>query len=236
MSIRAIVFDFDGVIADTERLHHESLAAVAEPLGVAMDYEHYLRHYVSFDDRDCMRALLAEVAGGAPLLEGAPELEAEQMAVLLAEKATAFERALERPVPTIPGVEKFLGQVPGEMPVAIATGSSRRDLTTVLARLGLGERFAVTVCADDVSRSKPDPQTYRRAVERLSAARPEMQLKPEQCLAIEDTPGGIESARGAGLRVLGLTTTCPADRLLRAHRLAADFRELSMAVLREWFG
>lgn len=236
MNLKAIVFDFDGVIADSERLHFQSLAAIATPLGVDLDYDHYLKHYVSYDDRDSVRTLLSQARGGPVEPAGAPPLTDEQLAMLMAEKAVAFERALGKSVPTIPGVEAFLQALPREMPIAIGTGSSRRDLTNVLGRLGLSERFPVTVCADDVARSKPDPETYLSAVHQLAARFPDLQLLPEQCLAIEDTPGGIESARGAGLKVLGLTTTCAPDRLERAHRLAGDFTSLSLAVLEEWFG
>jgi len=232
--IRAIVFDFDGVIADSERLHFRSLQAVAEPLGVRLEYDHYLRHYVSYDDRDSMRALLSEVRGGVPDLADAPVIEDEQMAILIAEKAVAFERALREKVQTIPGVEAFFNQLPDSLPLAIASGSSRRDLMLILNSLGLAERFTAIVTADDVARSKPDPESYHLAVEHL--AEHHTDLMPGDCLAIEDTPGGIASARGAGLMVLGLTTTCPAEQLHNAHRIAPDFSNLSFALLREWFG
>ncbi len=227
---QAIVFDFDGVIADTEPLHHRALADVFEPMGLSLSYEQYLEELVGYDDRDLIRICWRRVAPGRG------EVTDAQMRTLIDRKAEAFEAVVERGLTAVPGVLDFVPRAAAALPIAIASGATRRDIDLILRKLGLAPHFSAIVTADDVERSKPDPETYARAVRLLAAARPAMGLEPAHCLAIEDTDAGITSARGAGLLTLGLTTTGDAASVARAHRVATDFRSLSLDMLQQWFG
>lgn len=122
------------------------------------------------------------------------------------------------------------------MPIAIASGATRLDIELMLEGLGLRERFELIVSANDVSVSKPHPQTYARAAEQLAAMHPGLGLRPGECLAIEDTAAGIESATGAGLLTLGLTTTGPAETLHRAMRVVPNLTGVTIDQLRRWYG
>ena len=106
----------------------------------------------------------------------------------------------------------------------------------MLGSLKRQDKFEVIVSADQVARSKPDPTTYRLAVQRLAELYPEHGLTPADCLAIEDTAAGIESARGAGLMTLGITTTGPASALSRAHRVEPGLQGVTLNQLNQWFG
>lgn len=226
--LRAIVFDFDGVLVDTEPLHYEAFRRIAPGIGVELDYAEYLRTYIGFDDRDAVRALHAAA--------GRPEPTDADLARWKQSKQAAFDELIASGVPMIAGARALLEEAAQRMPVAIASGATRRDIDLILGPLGLRERFRLIVSADDVEQSKPHPQTYALAVEKLAAHVEGQALRPHQCLAIEDTAAGLASARAAGLRTLGLTTTSSADALADAERIIGDLDGVSLDQLQGWYG
>jgi len=218
--LRAIVFDFDGVVVDSEPMHFRAFQEAAAPLGFRMDWDRYLRDLVGYDDRDGFRVILEEV--GQPV-------EDNRIAALCVAKQEAIDRLIARGVPMIPGARELIEAAHGEgLPIAIASGATRRDITLMLEGLGLLDRFPLIVSADDVEHSKPHPRTYQLAAERL-------EIDPAHCLAIEDTAFGIQSARGAGMMTLGLTTTGPAEPLRAAQRVITDLTGATPAKLRAWY-
>ena len=224
--LKAIVFDFDGVIADSEPLHYRAFRCAAESLGITLDYDDYVDQLIGYDDRDALRVLLARTGGAA---------DASRLSLLIEEKARAFERMARDGGAPIPGVLDFVAEVAVQMPIAISSGAARADIDLILEGLGLAGSFDPIISADDVRRSKPDPQCYKLAVEGLAERHPQLALRPDDCLAIEDTPAGIASARAAGLWTLGLTTSLPAENLQAAHRVTSSFAGLSLERLMQWF-
>jgi beta-phosphoglucomutase len=229
--LKAIVFDFDGVIADSEPLHYRAFLKVAQEFGVTFTYDQYLRDFIGFDDRDAFRVML----GAKPGAIASPTIE-EKVGRLTLLKAKAFELAVEEGIDTIPGTVDLIKQAGAQMPIAIASGATRADIDLILAKLGLAHLFSTIVSADDVERSKPDPASYRMAVELLTRKHPKADLAPEFCLAIEDTHAGLTSAKTAGLMTLGVATTGPAESLSVAHRVIAGPHETNLDQLRAWFG
>jgi beta-phosphoglucomutase len=231
--LEAIIFDFDGVIVDSEPLHYRAFLQTAREAGVAIDfsYDEYLRKYVGFDDREGFSEIILSVEPAAK----APGL-ARRVAALCESKKDVFARIVAEGFETIPGVLDFIASLPAAFPIAIASGATREDIELILGRLGIAPRFTTIVTASDVPRSKPDPATYRLALAGLMKHNGNAGLKPGDVLAIEDTAAGLESARGAGLRTLGLTTTTDGKNLNRAHRVAAGFTGLTLGQLQEWFG
>ncbi len=224
--MKAIVFDFDGVVADSEPVHYQAFMEIGKGLGVAFDYQHYLLHYIGYDDRDAIKTMLE--AAGMPT-------EATHIAELCRQKQDVFERLVSQGAAAIPGALELVDEVFGQLPIAIGSGATTLDIELMLMGLGRRDCFEVIVSADHVSRSKPDPTTYRMAVQQLAERYPEAGLTPGSCLAIEDTAAGIESARGAGLMTLGITTTGPASSLTRAHRVESGLEGVTLATLRQWF-
>ncbi len=229
--IRAIVFDFDGIIADTEPLHYEAfLRIVKRNFDISFSYDDYLRDYVGFDDRDGFRAMVESNASK----QTTTTLDTPMLVSMIADKAREFEAIVAEGVTPIAGVLDFVPQAKAAMPIAIASGACRADIDVILQALNQTDTFTDIVSADDVARSKPDPETYRQAVALLAKRLPDLQ--PSHCVAIEDTAGGIESARAAGLHVLGMTTTTQAIALHRAHRVIQNFEGLTVEQLQQWFG
>lgn len=226
----SLVFDFDGVIVDSEPLHHRAFVRVAKKLGYTMTWEQYLAQFVGYDDRDAFRVMLGHPAG-----QPAPGDDEKRVADLIQDKAHAFELEVNAGVDEIPGSVALIQNLAGQIPIAIASGATQFDIRIILAKLGLANVFDVTVTADDVERSKPDPESYAKAVKLLAEKYPDKDIIPPKTIAIEDTATGIASARAAGLEVLGLTTTGPAELLNEATRVVPNLQDVTLDRLREWF-
>jgi len=195
--IKACIFDFDGVIADTEALHYQSFQKVLEPLGAGFCWDTYLADYMAFDSSQVFAAALTKAG-----VSNAPGLQD-----LIIQKVEAFESSLVHvDIPPLPGAAEAVRLAHSRGPVALCTGAQRRDVTPLLKAFDLYDLFQATVTADDVRISKPDPACYALAASLLKT-------DPSDCLAIEDTPGGLTSARGAGCKTLGVTTTHTKEQL-----------------------
>jgi len=228
--LKAIVFDFDGVIVDSEPLHYRAFLNIAERFGVRFTYQEYLERYVGYDDRDAFRVMLGLKPG-----ETGSATDQQRVSELVEAKAEAFEKVVAEGVEPIRGVIELIQAAAAAVPIAVASGATSRDIQLILGRLGLAPHFETIVSADMVKRSKPDPASYALAVQALAKRHPAAGIEPDVCLAIEDTAAGIESARAAGLMTLGLTTTAPAARLHRAQRVIEHFEGVSFEQLRAWF-
>ncbi|MBP7865292.1 MAG: HAD family phosphatase [Acidobacteria bacterium] len=215
---RAVVFDFDGVIVDTEPLHYQAFLEGFRALGLTLGYPEYLARYVGLDDRDAYRAAL--LAAGRPPDEARVER-------LCRDKALRFRRLLDAGVEEVPGSVAMIRALHAEsVPLAVASGSVEYEIRLVLGRLGVTGCFQALVAADHVGASKPDPATHCRAVDLLAEAFPGEGILPAACLAIEDTPTGVTAAKRAGLPVLALTTTTGADDLAEADWVLDDLQGL----------
>lgn len=207
----AVLFDFDGVIVDSEPLHWAAFERILAPLGVRIAWDDYVERYLGFDDRGVFREVFKDA--GKPLDEA-------KLPALIEAKAAAFEALVHEQNPKpYPGVVELIRKLSGAVPLALCSGALRRDVMPILKKLGLERAFDVMVTADDVHISKPDPSSYVLAVERLREGHAGRAIRAERSVAIEDTPAGISAARGAGLRVLALLNTYPKHQLGDATRV-----------------
>ncbi|SNB45569.1 HAD family phosphatase [Geobacter sp. DSM 9736] len=226
--LAAVIFDFDGIIVDTEPIHYRAFQEVLVPLGLGYPWTDYLDRYIGFDDRDAFREAFR--ARGESLSE-------DHLYQLIGEKARAFNRVISSGVEPYPGVVELILSLVETVPVALCSGALRSDIAPILQQLKLTNAFGVIVTADDVPTSKPDPASYRLALQRLISRFPDSSISAESSIAIEDTPAGIASARGAGLQVLGVTNSYPADKLSGACKVVEtlagiDYPELNSLLSR----
>jgi len=197
-AVLAHIFDFDGILADTERLHWQAFQDVLSPLGAGCSWELYCADYIGFDDRDVFRLAL-ERAGRPP--------DEETLRRHIADKAAAFlKRVADADIPPFPGAVEAVRAAAAKGPVALCTGALPGDVEPLLRKFGIRGLFRTVVTAEDVSSSKPDPACYILTVARLG-------VPADQCLAIEDTPHGLQAARGAGCQTLGVAQTHRAEAL-----------------------
>ena len=204
MSLKAIVFDFDGVIANSEPLHFRGYRDVLAEEGVTLTEGDYYARYLGFDDVGAFEAI-GDHCGAA--------WTAAQIRDLVARKAVRLE-ALERDVSVLfPGAADAIRRAAAAMPIAIASGARGDEIRRVLAREDLLGHFTVIVAAEDTPVSKPAPDPYLRALTGLASALGP-RLLARECIAIEDSRWGLESARAAGLRTVAVTNTYGADQLV----------------------
>lgn len=213
ISVEAVVFDFDGVIVDTEPLHYASFQRLLEPLGLGFSWEEYVETYMGFDDRDAfIEAFKGSEAGLDPV----------RLQELIDRKADVFQEVIRDGISSYPGVVSLIKTIRDHrVPLAISSGALRSDITPILERLDITDCFDIIVTAEDVARSKPDPECYSLALTRLNRYH-SIDLRPEQVLAIEDTPAGISAAKDAGLRAIAVTNSYPADHLSRADHIVKN--------------
>ena len=220
MPLRGIVFDFDGVIADTEPAHLAAFQDVLAGTGLSLGRGEYYERYLGYDDDGALRAIGRDQ--GQPLDDG-------EVRRLAAAKARRFEARVRGGDVLFPGAAACIRRLAGAAALGIASGALHAEIESILTGAGLRERFDVIVAADDVSRSKPAPDTYQRAVELLGAA-------PSDCVAIEDSAWGIEAAHAAGLPCVALTHSFPAAALAAADRVVDGLDALQPALMQQLCG
>ena len=223
MNLHAIVFDFDGVIADSERLHLRSYQDILAPEGVTISTSDYLRKYLGYDDVGVFRAVGRDF--NLPMDDG-------RIAELIERKGERYEHLAAAGEMLFPGAARFIrGAAEAGIPIAIASGALTHEIEDVLERAGLRLLFPVVVGADQTTRSKPHPDPYQTAFARLRA-HTGRDLVDWRTVAIEDSKWGLVSARAAGLRCVAVTNTYPADELRSDAELVVEgLHALSLDVL-----
>jgi beta-phosphoglucomutase len=216
MPIKAIVFDFDGVLADSEMLHLRVYRELLGPSGVNISNEEYCERYLGFDDE----GVFAQVAIDYGLLLGDEEIE-----LLIAEKARRFEALVSSANVMYPTAVPCVHRLGAEWPLGIASGARRSEIELMLRGAALFDRFAFIVAAGDTDNGKPAPDPYARAAELHGVA-------PADCVAIEDSHAGLDSARTAGMRTIAIATTYPRETLA-ADFVADSLDELTVALIRQ---
>lgn len=195
----AVLFDFDGILVDSEPMHHKAFTGILDPLGMGFPWKKYVEIYMGFDDRDAFREAFR--AKGI-------DLDEANLAKLVTAKSRAFLDGIRNGVTAYPGAVSMIESLRAAgRPLALCSGALRSDIDPILAGLGVGRCFDVIVSADDVRKSKPDPESYTLAFRRLSETYPSSLTVPGKSIAVEDTPAGIRSAKGAGIRVLAVTNS-----------------------------
>jgi beta-phosphoglucomutase-like phosphatase (HAD superfamily) len=211
MPLRAVVFDFDGVIADTEPLHLKAAQRALAAAGMRLDATAYYERYLGFDDAGLFRALATDIG---------VDLDAKSVATLVEDKSRVLESLIDDGSVLFAGIRDCIERCAAHVPLAIASGALAHEVDDILRRTGLRHVFQAVVGAGDTPRSKPEPDPYARAVELLRVGSLQ-DLEPAQCVAIEDSPWGLQSARSAGLRCVAVAHTYSVAKL--REEADADF-------------
>jgi beta-phosphoglucomutase len=208
--LRAVIFDVDGVLVQSMEKHHEAYQAAFAPLGVEVSRADVFKNE-GRGSREVIESLIAERG---------LRLSKEQVDGMVEKKGKTFLGF--GPMPKYPGVDELVESLRARgLRLGMVTGTSRKNIEHHFA--GWLARFDVIVTADDVKRTKPDPEPYLRAVEKLA-------LPPAACVVVENAPLGIRSAKAAGLRVVAITSTNPADVLKEADAIVASIRDVERAL------
>jgi HAD superfamily hydrolase (TIGR01509 family) len=226
VTIRAVVFDFDGVIANSEPLHYRGFRDVLAGEGVTLDEHDYYTRYLGFDDAGVFQAIASDrgLDWQRPLVARLMERKAARLEELEREASVLF-----------PGARTAIERLSQACTIAIASGALRAEILRVLEREQLAHHFAAVVAAEDTPASKPAPDPYLRAVDLLSASS-RVPIRPRDCVAIEDSQWGLQSAKVAGLRTVAITHTYPATALPEAELVVDHLDALTWERLTSAFG
>lgn len=200
-----MIFDFDGVLVDSEPLHVRAFQEVLATYGLTLTEEEYYSSYIVYSDREVLERLLP----AGEVLEAA-----------LAAKVQRYQALVDAGIPVFRDGLALLART-GGWRVGLATGSLRGEVERVLRSLGIHNRFSAIVTREDCRMGKPDPEPFLRAAEGLG-------LVPRRCVVIEDTPGGIQAAKAAGMTCVAVTHSCSRESLLGADLVVDDLAAIEL--------
>lgn len=221
--MRAVIFDFDGVIADTEPLHFEGLRRTLADIGITLTEADYYANYLGFDDRGCILEALRVNQRPAP----APLVQE-----LMQRKAKAYLVSIKDHLVIFPGVRAFVEEAAAAYPIAIASGALRPEIELILEEAGIRKAFRHITSAEDVLKGKPDPEPFLHALNALNRNGSASPITPDSCLVIEDSLPGIRAAKTAGMKVLAVANTHTIQDLHEAHAISHSLHETRLADLR----
>jgi beta-phosphoglucomutase len=204
----AVLFDFDGVLVNSEPLHFRAFREVLGAEHIDLTEEEYYRELIGFDDKGAFHHIYQ-----SRHLTLAPKTFLSLMA---AKSRVMMELIYRREFSALPGVEQFVRGLWRRLPLAICSGALREEIEAMLEGISLRDCFSVIVAAEDVTVGKPDPQGYLLTA-KLLGEKFHRSLKPADCLIVEDAPTVIQSVRRVGFSVLGVATSYPLDKLGHAN-------------------
>jgi beta-phosphoglucomutase len=213
MKYKAVLFDMDGVIVDSEQLHFATFKAALEPHGYDLTDEHYKQHFMGKTDKLGLQLyfdFMQETAHHGPILT---------------KKARSFLELAADQLISYPGVLEFIRDLAKcKVPMALVTGSLRAEAEIVLKTFGITDLFSVVIPAEDVVNGKPDPEGYLKGAKALG-------VKPADCVVIEDAASGVKAAKAAGIRCVAVTSTHTAEELAEATYIVEGLLPGSLELL-----
>lgn len=215
--IKAVIFNFNGVIINDEPIHQELMEKILLEENLVLKPGEYQEVCLGLSDRACLRNILA--SRGRIVSE-------DYLTKLLLQKAQSYVEQIEikEKLPLYPGLQDFIFKIrASNLKLAIVSGAIRQEIELVLDRAELAEHFKIIVAGEDITISKPKPDGYLFAIERLNQEYPELNLQTNECLAIEDTLYGIQAAKAAGMQVVGVANTYPFHMLQRQANWTVDY-------------
>ncbi|UCC96358.1 MAG: HAD family phosphatase [Phycisphaerales bacterium] len=217
--LRAVIFDFDGVITDSEILHLRAFNRSLVPYGIEISTKDYYTNYLGFSDFDCYRALVEN---------GLLNINEQQIAGVIRQKSRIFEELTRTEGRTIEGVHEFLRMLQeSKVPMAICSGSLLTEIEVMLDEAKLRHFFAVIVSAEQVKEGKPSPEGFLLALQKLNKKLP-LPIAAGECIVIEDSRWGLEAGNAAGMHTIAVTNSYEADQLALAEKVVAKLNELTL--------
>lgn len=223
MTLKAVLFDFNGVIINDELIHEQLIEQILIEENLRPKPGEFQKFCLGRSDRVCLTDLLNH--RGRVVTE-------TYLQQLIQRKAKAYQQHLEKleKLPLYPGLEDLIFKLRSRsvsegdsLKLAVVSGAIRSEVELVLNRANIAKYFTVIVAGDEITSSKPEPDGYLLAVERLNQQYSGLNLAPSECLAIEDTLAGIQAAKRAGIGVVGVANTYPFHMLQRQANWTVDY-------------
>ncbi|MHC4742223.1 MAG: HAD family hydrolase [Planctomycetota bacterium] len=216
--LKAVIFDFDGVITDSEVLHFRAFNSVLGPHGVELSTKEYYKSYLGFSDVDCFKFLISQ---------GRLKITESEIPPLVEKKTLIFEDLARNEGQLIEGVRDFLAMLDeNDIPMGICSGALLPEIEMILEDANLRGHFQTIVSAEHVKKGKPDPEGFLLALKRINASQTQP-IEPPECVVIEDAHWGLQAARSAGMHTVGVTNSYDATQL-KAEIVVGNLKELSL--------
>ena len=227
--LRAIIFDMDGVICDSEELHKQATQDVLRTQGIIITDQEYYDKYLAHDDRGSFESAFQEHQQPVP--------ELKSLNALLSAKARAFDVLMKDHMVIFPGAESFVRKAAQKYSLALASGARRLEVEYVLKKAKIRDAFAAIVSADEVKNGKPQPESFQQALAIMNQVRlagtPEIQAS--ETLVIEDSPRCIRTANALGMKTVGMATSYKPDELRDAQLVVDSLVGLELEALEKLF-
>jgi beta-phosphoglucomutase len=224
--LRAVIFDFDGVVVDTEHLHLGAFNEMLAPYGINVSDEAYYEEYVIYNDADFFSVVSERYNLG---------LSQADITELIEKKFELFKILIEQGPEFIDGAQEFINLLKkNEVIVSICSGSLLADIDLILKDTALQDAFEVIVGADSsgVTKGKPDPVSFEVTLKRLNENRSQA-IAPDECVVVEDSYGGLVAAEGAGMHRVAVTNTFSAQKLSEyAEMVVNNLRQIDIEDLK----
>ena len=227
--LKAVFFDFNGVLVDDEHIHMELFQDVLAGLDIDLSEEDYFDKYFGYSDRDLLRVISEE--RGVKLKKG-------RVDDLIRRKNKSYlEVVAQRPV-LFAGARDAVESFAEAYPLGIVSGALRVEIETILKSEDLDGQFRFVVAAEDVERGKPDPEGYVIALDRANgvAELDQLPVNPSECLVIEDSPAGVDAARALGMKIVAIASSVPRSQLVEADLVYDSIDQIRMDRIRSLFG
>lgn len=222
--LRAIIFDFDGVITDSEILHLRAFNQSLVPYGIEISTKEYYTNYLGFSDFDCYKALIDN-----DLLR----IDKRQIDGIVKKKSKIFEELTRTEGRTIDGVHEFLQMLEdNNIPMAICSGSLLTEIEVMLEGSGLRRYFAKIVSAEQVKKGKPHPEGFLLSLQKLNE-NCQSPIAANECIVIEDSRWGLQAAKDAGMHTIAVTNSYDAEQLKLAEKIVSHLNELTINDLQQ---
>ena len=222
--LKAVIFDFDGVITDSEVLHLRAFNQSLVPYGIEISTKDYYTNYLGFSDFDCYKALIDN-----DLLK----IDEDQIDGIIKEKSKIFEELTKTEGRTIEGVQEFLQMLKqNNIPMAICSGSLLVEIEIMLQESGLRHFFAAIVSAEQVKKGKPHPEGFLLSLQKLNEIC-QSPIAANECIVIEDSQWGLKAGKDAGMHTVAVTNSYDAEQLTIAEKIVTHLNELTINDLQQ---
>ncbi len=226
--LKAVIFDFDGVIADAEPVHLKAFQAVLNEEGIELSKKEYYDKYLALDDKTCFASILKDRG---------IDFNNSLIYDLTVRKSRYYDEFIRKDLVVFPGVVDFVKKLYGKYPLSIGSGALRHEIEFILESIGIRKEFSIIVSADEVENCKPAPDVYIRVLQLINQLDflKSAVIYPYECLVIEDSIAGIKAAHSAGMRCLAIANSYPVEKLSEADMVVKSLEGVKIEDIEKLF-
>jgi beta-phosphoglucomutase len=226
--LKAVIFDFDGVIVDAEPVHLKAFQAVLKEEGIELSEKEYYDKYLALDDKTCFAGVLKDRGRN---------FDKSLIHDLTVRKSNYYDHFIRESLVIFPGVIDFVKRLYGKYPISIGSGALKHEIEFILESIGIRHEFSIIVSGDEIENCKPAPDVYIRVLQlinQLDSLKSET-VYPYECLVIEDSIAGITAARSTGMKCLAITNSYPAEKLFEADMIVNSLEAVNIENIEKLF-